>query len=55
MKLIAKQTNFDFMGVRKPAALISIVFIVIAIISFVVNGLNFGIDFTGGTIVELSY
>lgn len=55
MKLIAKQTNFDFMGVRKPAALISIVFIVIAITSFVVNGLNFGIDFTGGTIVELSY
>jgi preprotein translocase subunit SecF len=55
MKLIAKQTNFDFMGVRKPAAIISIVFIVIAITSFVVNGLNFGIDFTGGTIVELSY
>ncbi|NIN36896.1 MAG: protein translocase subunit SecF [Gammaproteobacteria bacterium] len=55
MKLIAKKTNFDFMGVRKPAALISIIFIVIAITSFVVNGLNFGIDFTGGTIVELSY
>ncbi|MEJ2094653.1 MAG: protein translocase subunit SecF [Gammaproteobacteria bacterium] len=55
MKLIAKQTNFDFMGVRKPTAIISIVFIVVAIASFVVNGLNFGIDFTGGTIVELSY
>ena len=55
MKLIAKQTNFDFMGLRKAAYIFSAVFILASVLSFVSRGLNFGIDFTGGTIVELSY
>jgi len=55
MKIIAKKTNFDFMRHRKPAYIVSIILIIIAIVSFATRGLNYGIDFTGGTIVELSY
>lgn len=55
MKLIAKQTKIDFMGLRKQAYIISAIFILASVFSFMSRGLNFGIDFTGGTIVELSY
>lgn len=34
---------------------ISIVLIVVSVTSFFVRGLNFGLDFTGGTLVEVSY
>ncbi len=43
------------MGLRKQAYIISAIFILASVFSFMSRGLNFGIDFTGGTIVELSY
>lgn len=46
---------FDFMGLRKIASVISIALIVISIALLAVRGLNFGMDFTGGTSVELEY
>ncbi len=55
MELISKQTNFDFMGLRKYAAIFSIILTVGAIVSFATQGLNYGIDFTGGTLLEVSY
>lgn len=45
----------DFMGMRKIAATISIVAILVSIISLSVKGLEFGLDFTGGTLVEVEY
>ncbi|PCK02270.1 MAG: protein translocase subunit SecF [Alteromonadaceae bacterium] len=45
----------NFMGQRKVAATISIVLLVLSIASLAVNHLNFGLDFTGGTEVELEY
>ncbi len=45
----------DFMGKRKIAAAFSIVLIVVSIAALAVNGLRFGLDFTGGTLVELHY
>lgn len=45
----------DFMGFRKIASVISITLIVISISLLAVRGLNFGMDFTGGTSVELEY
>lgn len=46
---------FDFMGFRKTASVLSITLIVISIALLAVRGLNFGLDFTGGTSVELEY
>jgi len=45
----------DFMGFRKIASVLSIALIVISIALLAIRGLNFGLDFTGGTSVELEY
>lgn len=49
------QKIINFMGLRKVAATISIAFILLSIGSLAVRGLNFGLDFTGGTLVEVVY
>lgn len=45
----------NFMGKRIIAASISILLIVVSAVSLAINGLNLGLDFTGGTVVELHY
>ncbi len=55
MELIKKDTNIDFMGMRKIAFGISVALIVISLLSLLIRGLNFGIDFTGGTLVAVNY
>lgn len=49
------QKIINFMGLRKVAATVSIAFILLSIGSLAVRGLNFGLDFTGGTLVEVIY
>ena len=50
-----KTTNFDFMGKRYFAATFSGVLLLVAVLGLSVNSLNFGLDFTGGTLVELGF
>lgn len=52
---MSEKRIINFMGHRKIAAIISIVLIVVSIGSLAVNKLSFGLDFTGGTSVELRY
>jgi len=53
--MAANKFNIDFMGKRKIAAAISSILVVLSIGSLVVNQLNLGLDFTGGTLVEVTY
>lgn len=46
---------YDFMGLRKLATFFSGLLLVISIASMAVQGLNFGLDFTGGSLVEVGY
>jgi len=57
MQLINPDSNIDFLGKRKIALGLSAVLIIISLLSLVPNirGLNFGIDFTGGTLVEVKF
>ena len=54
-KLIKSNSNFNFIGRRKPAIILSAFFVIISIYSFVIQGLNWGIDFSSGYVVQLKF
>lgn len=55
MRFFKNKTEFDFMARRRLAMIFSMVLIVISLASLMTRGLNFGIDFTGGTLVEVGF
>ena len=55
MKIIGSKQTIDFMGKRQIAMVFSLVLIAIAVGSLVTRGLSLGIDFTGGTLIEIGY
>ena len=50
-----KGFHIDFLGKRKLAMSFSLVLIIISLASLTTRGMTFGIDFTGGTLVEVYY
>lgn len=54
MNLLGK-IKFDFMGKQKYAMIFSLTLMIISIGSIVTRGLNFGLDFTGGTAVVVNF
>ena len=55
MEFFNPNSKFDFMGARKWTALLSILLFVVSIGGLISNGLKWGLDFTGGTQIEVSY
>ena len=52
---MAPATNFDFMGARRVAAAVSGVLLVMSALAIAFVGLNRGLDFTGGALVEVGF
>ena len=48
-------TKFKFMKYRKIAGIISIMLFIISVASLFFRGLSLGLDFSGGTLIEVSY
>ncbi len=55
MRLSKGKLAIDFMGKRYIALALSSILVIASIASLATRGLNFGIDFTGGTLVEAGY
>ncbi len=53
MELIKTTLNIDFMGQRRIWFFISGTLVLISIISFITKGFNYGVDFTGGTEIQI--
>ena len=54
IKLIKHNTNIQFLKFKKATIIMSITICFFSIFSLFLNGLNFGIDFKGGTLIEVS-
>ena len=55
MDLFKPNSNFDFMGIRKPVVALSVLLIALSIGAIAMRGLNFALDFTGGTLIEVQF
>ncbi len=55
MEFFNPNSKIDFMGARKWTAIFSALIFLISIGALVANGLKWGLDFTGGTQIEVSY
>jgi preprotein translocase subunit SecF len=55
MQILQLKNTVAFMSYRKAALMLSIVVMIAAIFSLATNKLNFGLDFTGGTLIEVGF
>ncbi len=55
MQLIKHKTNIDFIGKRRPALVVSTALNLAIIVGILVFGFNYGVDFVGGTLVEIKF
>ncbi|PIU20377.1 MAG: protein translocase subunit SecF [Elusimicrobia bacterium CG08_land_8_20_14_0_20_59_10] len=55
MMILIKKTNIDFMAKRHIFFAVSALLIGAGVISMAVKGLNLGLDFTGGTLLQLRF
>ena len=54
VRILPQEPRVPFTNVRRIAAVLSILAIIGSIFLFTTRGLNYGIDFTGGTVIEIN-
>ncbi len=57
LEFFSQKTSFDFLGQRRVLGIVSAVLMLVSLLLLIpgVRGLNFGIDFTGGVLLEVGY
>ena len=55
MEFFKKQTHIDFLGLQRWAAALSLILILISVFSLLTKGLHWGLDFTGGSQLQISF
>jgi preprotein translocase subunit SecF len=55
MEFFNPNSNVNFMGIRRYTVAISVILMLVSIVSLCTRGLNFGLDFTGGSLVEVVF
>ncbi len=55
MRIFQTETRIDFMGQRRLVAMMLALLIAVSLGSLLFRGLVLGLDFTGGTLIELGY
>ncbi|MDN3653865.1 protein translocase subunit SecF [Thalassotalea ponticola] len=55
MQFLKLNNTIAFMSVRKITSIISIILVIASLVSLSVNKLNWGLDFTGGTLIEVGF
>jgi len=55
VRILPMEPKVPFINMRVIAAVLSVIAIIVSIFLFSTRGLNYGIDFTGGTVIELDF
>jgi len=55
MELFKQDSHIDFMGIRRWTAMLSAFLFILSVAILLVNGLQWGLDFTGGSQIEVTY
>jgi preprotein translocase subunit SecF len=55
MEFFNPNSNVNFMGIRRYTVAISVILMLVSIVSLATRGLNFGLDFTGGSEVDVTF
>ncbi|MES2141692.1 MAG: protein translocase subunit SecF [Pseudomonadota bacterium] len=55
MEFFKRQTNINFLGLQRWAAVLSLLLLLVSVGSLLIKGLHWGLDFTGGSQLQVSF